>query len=64
LVSEKQSDLVLARELMEAGKFRTVVDRAFPLDRAADAHRYAESGAKRGPVVISITSGREARPVL
>jgi len=64
LVSEKQSDLVLARELMEAGKIRTVVDRAFPLDRAADAHRYAESGAKRGPVVISITSGREARPVL
>ncbi len=54
LVSEKQEDLVFARELMEAGKIRTIVDRAFPLEKAADAHRYAESGAKKGPVVLTV----------
>jgi NADPH:quinone reductase-like Zn-dependent oxidoreductase len=54
LVAEKQEDLVSARELMEAGKIQTIVDRAFPLERAADAHRYAESGAKTGYVVISL----------
>lgn len=54
LVSEKQADLVFARELMEAGKIRTIVDRAFPLEEAAEAHRYAESNAKKGPVVITV----------
>jgi NADPH:quinone reductase-like Zn-dependent oxidoreductase len=54
LVAEKQEDLVTARELMEAGKIKSIVDRVFPLEQAADAHRHAESGAKRGGVVISI----------
>jgi NADPH:quinone reductase-like Zn-dependent oxidoreductase len=54
LVSEKQKDLIFAGELMEAGTIQTIVDRAFPLEQAADAHRYAESGAKKGYVVISL----------
>ncbi len=41
---------------MEAGKIRTIVDRVFPLEQAAEAHRYAESGARRGAVVISLGS--------
>lgn len=54
LVSERQEDLVEIRHLMEAGTLRTVVDRSFPLDQAAEAHRYAESGAKTGAVVITV----------
>ncbi|MEQ1871252.1 MAG: NAD(P)-dependent alcohol dehydrogenase [Vicinamibacterales bacterium] len=54
LVSERQEDLVEIRRLMEAGTLRTVVDRSFPLDQAAEAHRYAESGAKTGAVVITV----------
>ena len=54
LVSERQQDLVEIRRLMEAGTPRTVVDRSFPLEQAAEAHRYAESGAKTGSVVITV----------
>lgn len=43
------------RELIEAGAIRTVVDRTFPLEQTAEAHRYAESGQRKGHVVI--TSG-------
>jgi NADPH:quinone reductase-like Zn-dependent oxidoreductase len=61
LVAERQKDLVLAKELMEAGRIRTIVDRVFPLEQAAEAHRYAESGARRGAVVISLAPS-PARP--
>lgn len=54
LVSERQEDLVEIRRLMEAGTLWTVVGRSFPLDQAAEAHRYAESGAKAGAVVITV----------
>jgi NADPH:quinone reductase-like Zn-dependent oxidoreductase len=54
LVTERQEDLVSIRTLVETGKLRSIVDRSFPLEEAADAHRYAESGAKKGSVVISL----------
>lgn len=54
LSSETLDDLLQVRALAEAGVLKPIVDRSYPLAQAADAHRYAESGAKRGTVVLSM----------
>ena len=51
---ERREDLDTVRALVEAGTLRPIVDRRFPLAEAAAAHRYAEGGANRGAVVISV----------
>jgi NADPH:quinone reductase-like Zn-dependent oxidoreductase len=43
---------LLLKELIEAGKLRTVIDRCYPLNGIADAHRLAEAGHNRGHVVV------------
>lgn len=49
-----KADVRFMKELIEAGAFRAVVDRTYPMDQAAEAHRYVETWHKVGNVVLTI----------
>ena len=54
-----QNDLIFIKELFEAGKVKSIIDRQYPLSEAAEALRYLGAGHARGKVVISVESNNK-----
>src|SRR5918993_1469780 len=54
LVSLKFEDLLVLKELIEAGKVTPVIDRTYPLSEVPEAIRYLEEGHARGKVLINV----------
>lgn len=52
--SYRHQDLAILRGMVEANKIRSVIDRRYPLEQTAEAHRYVDTGQKKGNVIITV----------
>jgi len=53
-----KKNVLFIKDLIEAGKFRAVIDRSYPLEEVVEATRYVETQKKTGNVVLTINGGR------
>lgn len=54
VVIERKDDLMVLKDLIEAGKLISLIDRRYRLEQTAEAHRYAEQGQKQGHIIINV----------
>ena len=63
VASPRAEDLVYLAGLAGAGEFRPVIDRSYPLENAAEAHAYVDTGRKRGNVVLTMRHLQQAASI-
>jgi NADPH:quinone reductase-like Zn-dependent oxidoreductase len=61
--ASKLKDLVILKQLAEAGEIRAAIDRRYPLENAAEAHAYVDGGRRKGSVVLTMEGQEPKMPI-